>query len=1025
MRKTTFGLFLRVILALILVLSLVTLSSCVSFGGTGGGSGSGEGSGEGTGEGTGDEGTTPGGGDNTKPGDGTEDGDNTKPDDGTEGGDNTKPDDGTEGGDNTKPGDGTEGDDGNGEVYETSVCVGVRGSLEALYSDAATLYHGTRAPILAAFDGPRDEPAVLTFYTSRGALTHYTEAVEYSGGYYVHEFGHINYDYFEIGETIKCNIGYNLGEGDWGSFDFEFTVLPVGTEQADFVGVVGENDVYYSGNATVVAGSDKPFSAAFTSTVINPTVYLNMGNIRTYDTHTGFYLSDGLYVYEFGSFADNFEAGKTYTAEIEYTDARGELIVEEFTITVALESIGGGNEPDDGGENKPEDGEGEGGNEGGENAAYFIGAMTETMTGPDRTLWVELYKEPTLYLCFSGEVNISSVTLDGYEVMVNGYTAGGLGNYSVEILLPAYEKYCAVTLRVEYISGGETFSESVDVIYGSDMEGGESSVIFMGITDGYSEVSSRLDVMMGEEISFFLVFEGAVSGAYVETNGQSVTLGEGYLSNGRYYVPATMSPLVNMEMVIGTVTWDNMDSAAYRQFDICPMGGMAIPPEVVKLETTQSSDTYYESISVTLSDEVVYVSLYLTEELRDVSVNVTDIYATPLCSATVYSVDFGSEGYYVLTFGIDFTAMSLFVGEYYITVEGGFGNYESYPYCYSFPMSVTEPEAPTFLGVATDSYSDPTSYFSFSSGESFELWLVFDAPVEVRSVRLGDFSIGGGTATNVGKDYRAVIYSGADFAIYGTEGVVEYTMYGMWYSATFTVEQKRPELVKIVNALTYEDYTDYNSEGYHAEFVAGETVELIFVYTHRASEAYFYTNGAEMQGQVVGAPGDYDEKLGGYPVYYSITFDRVGVDKFPVVMYDESYSTNPGCEDVHIAFIANILPGELKAHGINTDGYTTDSHSVSFRQGESAMIYVMLSGYVDGMSVELQLYHSGDYYMNLYTDGYASYVPELGMYAVSASYYADFPGWNFDPSSGECSYKLDVLVDGQSVAVYVITVTSM
>ena len=777
-------------------------------------------------------------------------------------------------------------------------------------------------------------------------------------------------------------------------------------ELGSYVGALGEFDVYFSDNATVIFGSSLPIRVAFTAPLANMSFTINLGDVgysSLFPSREGY--EGGLYVYDFPIDSYELLAGEVYECWVQYETSDGEYAKSYFTVTVSHSS-----------------GEGDADNPGGgESVEYFYGAMTETMVGPDRSLWVELYKETEIYLCFSGEVKLGSVTLDGYNLSVGDEQVNGFGNYTVSVILPAYEKYYTSSLSVEYISGGETFSEYVYVTFGSDMGGGgEGSVIFMGITDGYSEISNRIDVMMGEDISFYLVFEGEVSGVYVDTNGQSVNLGEGYLLDGRYYVPVTMSPLVNMEMVVGTVTWDNMESAAWRQFDICPMGEVAITPELAKLETTQSSDTYYESINVTLSDEVVYVSLYLTGGLRDASVKITDTYATPLCSATVYNAEYNSEGYYVLTFGIDFAAMSLFVGEYYITVEGYFGNYESYPYYISLPLTVSEPEAPTFLGVATDSVSDPTFHFTFSSGKSFELWLVFDAPVEVTNVRLGDFSIGGASATYTGKDYRAAIYSGADFAIYGTEGVVEYSLYGMWYSATFTVEQKLPELVKIVNAVTYEDYTEFNNDGYQAEFVAGETVELIFVYTHRASEAYFCINGFE--GQVMGSCGEYDEKLGGYPVYYSLTFDRVGVDKFPVVMYDESYSTNPGYEDVHIAFIANILPGELVAHGINTDAYTTGNHSVSFMSGENASLYVMLSGYVEGMTVELQLYAFGEYYRPLDMYG-VQYVPDLGMYAVLTYYYADLPGFGYDPSMGEFSYKLDVLVDGSSVAVYVINVT--
>ena len=1043
MRKSKLSLFIKALLAVMLVLSILTLTACVSLG-TGGTSG---GDDEGTGENGGGEGkpdggdneggsegdeNKPGSGDNTgdgdenKPGSGdnTGDGDEDKPGSGdnTGDGDEDKPGSGdnTGDGDEDKPGSG-EGGEGGDDAYETSLCIGVKGSVEALYSNYATLYHGTRAPILAAFDGPRTEPVRLWIYTDAGALTLYSDVIEYREGYWVHEFNYINHDYFTAGTEYNCKIDYYLGAEDYHSVDFTLSVLPVGTEQAEFFGVRGENDVYYSGNATVVAGSDKPFEVAFTSAVINPTVYLNINNITIYDTHAGFFLSDGLYVYEFEGFTSNLEAGETYTAEIKYTDQRGELISEEFTVTVAHDSIGGGDEG--GGDNKPEGGEGEGGTEGGENGAYFYGAMTDTMVGPDRSLWVDLYKEFEIYLCFSGAVQISSVTLGDYKLALGNESYNEYGGYSVAVMLPAFDSYYCDFLTVEFISGGETYAESVQITFGSDMGGNEGNVIFIGITDGVADAGPRIDVMLGEQISFYLVFEGVVRGLCVDTNGQSVELGEGYLSDGRYYVPATMSPLESMEMVVCTVTWDNMESAAWSQFEICPIGEAVMPPELVRIETTQSSDSYYESVDVTLSNETVYVTFYLMHEPRDVSANILDNYGFTLCSATVHSADYNSEGYYAVTVGIDFAAMNLFVGEYWISLEGTFGKYESYPYYITAQLTVSAPEAPKFLGVATDAVSDPTFSFTFSSGESFELWLVFDAPVEVMNVRLGDFYVGGASATYNGSDYRASIYVGADFFVYGTEGVVEYMLYGMGYSDTFSFEQKLPELVKIVNGVTYEDYTEVDYEtGYQAEFMAGETVELIFVYSHRASEAYFCMMGFDEQ--VMGTPGEYDEKLGGYPVYYSLTFTRVGVDKFPVVMYDESYSTNPGCEDVHIAFIANILPGELKAHGINTDGYTTDNHTVSFMSGDSVQIYVMLSGYVEGMTVELQLYAFGDYYMNLDTPE-IWYVSELGMYAARTFYYADIPGYGFDPSSGETfSYKLDVIVDGNPVGVYVVNVTS-
>ena len=966
----------------------------------------------------------------------------------------------------------------------------------------------------------------LRFYTDRGAFTLYSDVIEFREGYWVHEFNYINYDYFEIGTVYNCSIGYNLGAEDYDSVSFEFNVLPVATEQADFIGVRGENYVTYSDVATVVYGSSNPFYAAFTSTVKNISVYVHIDNLNLVMNHTGFYVSEGMYVYEFDFDYTTLRAGETFRAWFEYTSTDGETVAEEFILDVAHESIGGGGNTDEGGD-QPQLGSyvgvvgefdvnfsdnatvicgsalpirvaftaplanmsftinlGEVGymslfpsNEmydgglyiydfpidtslleagnvyecwvqyetsdgmysksyftvtashmgGGElppedTPAYFYGAMTDTMVGPDRSLWVELYKEFEIYLCFSGAVQISSVTLGDYKLALGNELYNEYGGYSVAVMLPAFDSYYCDFLTVEFISGGETYVESVQITFGSDMGENEGNVIFIGITNGVADVSPRIDVMLGEQISFYLVFEGVVRGLYVETNGRGVELGEGYLSDGRYYVPATMSPLESMEMVVGTVTWDNMEFEAWRQFEICPMGEVAMPPELVRIETTQSSDSYYESVDVTLSDEAVYVTFYLTHELRDPSANILDNYGFTLCSATVYSADYNSEGYYTVTLGIDFAAMNLFVGEYQISLEGNFGKYESYPYYIIAQLTVSAPDAPTFLGVATDAVSDPTFSFTFSSGESFELWLVFDAPVEVMNVRLGDFYVGGASATYNGSDYRASIYVGADFFVYGTEGVVEYMLYGMGYSATFSFEQKRPELVKIVNGVTYEDYTEVDYEtGYQAEFMAGETVELIFVYSHRASEAYFCTNGFE--GQVMGTPGEYDEKLGGYPVYYSLTFNRVGVDKFPVVMYDESYSTNPGCEDVHIAFIANILPGELKAHGINTDGYTTDNHTVSFMSGDSASLYVMLSGYVDGMSVELKLYAFGEYYMNLEMYG-VQYIPELGMYAMVTYYYADIPGFGYDPTSGETfSYKLDVVVDGNSVGVYVINVT--
>ena len=138
MRKSKLSLFIKALLAVMLVLSILTLTACVSLG-TGGTSG---GDDEGTGENGGGEGK-PDGGDN----EGGSEGDENKPGSG----DNT----GT--GDENKPGSGEGGED----AYETSLCIGVKGSVEALYSDYATLYHGTRAPILAAFDGPRTEPVRL------------------------------------------------------------------------------------------------------------------------------------------------------------------------------------------------------------------------------------------------------------------------------------------------------------------------------------------------------------------------------------------------------------------------------------------------------------------------------------------------------------------------------------------------------------------------------------------------------------------------------------------------------------------------------------------------------------------------------------------------------------------------------------------------------------------------------------------------------------------------------------------------
>ena len=153
-----------------------------------------------------------------------------------------------------------------------------------------------------------------------------------------------------------------------------------------------------------------------------------------------------------------------------------------------------------------------------------------------------------------------------------------------------------------------------------------------------------------------------------------------------------------------------------------------------------------------------------------------------------------------------------------------------------------------------------------------------------------------------------------------------------------------------------------------------------------------------------------------FPVFYQGNLDKLHAaanDYYENGYYD--------INDYDAALFFNVTPAEIKAHGVNTDGYTEGQDSVEIPPYQTTSIYVILSGITENAYVTLE----GDFCIMGITQVYSSSISDNGdgKCAVCFEVYTD-PGIGPDMSSGMTyDVNFSVCVDYNYVAEYTLNVS--
>ena len=652
----------------------------------------------------------------------------------------------------------------------------------------------------------------------------------------------------------------------------------------------------------------------------------------------------------------------------------------------------------------------------------FIGAFEPEAIGPMWDATIKYAYDARLFVAFTSPV--SNLTLSswegGYWTPIEDYSTGEFHIYVFELNTTLMPTDTPIDIMVQHGTSGfdiMTHSFTLTVVSGGDYPGGDYPGGEGGEEEGirWPNVlgTSVLGQMEWGDIAHIPAGEGAVVDIYfgfefdvLRVIGQGdfygTDLNFSVRNEKEYFIVSVDCFACEYAYKIGVEYALANGEMGYAYIGVEPSvdfeggeGGENYPdvpeisemPEFLGAYTDLDSSNVYDRIELDFGTSAATVYFKFSKEV------VPGYVSAPMLNAAVMFADYDAEGNFVVAISVnphmpceDFLYFEYTFSEYMIQGSQGIN------------VFVKAPELPKFLGITYDGSYGYTDTISVVQGEIPRVTFVFDG--EVYAYDLVE-EIGVTVAYSPECYYDGVYYYVTFMIDTGTanrfsEGTNTLTLrYSSMYGdesgeAVMTLNLTVARLIKVLNRDTGEDVTYENSNGYHA-YAKGGKLNLIFVYNVLPSEVRFYNSmGINPDEYVCGAVYEYDESLGGYPVYFELSGLRS--DKCSVTMRDTYENTFPGEDDCHNAFIieADMTDGkEPNLLGVSYDGYTISGYELVLERFFYGDVYIIMEGLGDRSYIDVDLYADGKYEVSW--GGSVSYNSELGAYVVTSAAFAEYP----------------------------------
>ena len=445
-----------------------------------------------------------------------------------------------------------------------------------------------------------------------------------------------------------------------------------------------------------------------------------------------------------------------------------------------------------------------------EEVIEFFGAMTEEMTGPSSIITV--YKTSTylpLTLCFSKEVTIDGIALSGNSVSYYGESTNEYGFYSVIAEVYIGEDFSDSSLVIGYYVGDSVMYAYVELVLHKESD----SLAYVGAMDSDDATPSEsVEVYLGKEASILLAFTGETEVTNAMFSYGACEIGGGYWSGEYYLVPLAIPTITDTsELYVSFEYHDGfeIDNSISASVGLIVLMEEITVPEFIGAwsgDVSQKSDYYLE---IPIDGENTAIPLYLEFSMP---FDVDRIYEFYVNGVFVHYItaEESESGSFVICAEFDYYAYGMVVGEEYdVWFMAQLGDaYVAAPLACSLRIKLTTGEDPKFFGISTGTVSVPEGSASGDLGATIYLYLYFDKPVQVMSVRKGQEHMSAFGETYLNGDYYVTeipIFTNYGFAAGSNTLYVEYSYLGQGsYEAAFELVLEELKLLGIYDAKTGE-----------------------------------------------------------------------------------------------------------------------------------------------------------------------------------------------------------------------------